>query len=264
MMGIAIADFDQSGRESLYVTNFSGRPNILFKKVEDGLYEDSTELVNLGLSHLKLLSFGCEFFDYDADGWSDLITNNGHVSQDPDHRGASVSYAQPKQLLRNEDGKKFMEISDKELLGELQQPTVGRGLATGDFDNDGRVDVLAIGQNAPVQLFKNRVQNNHHWVSFKTVGTKSNREGRHTRISIKAGNGKQLATVRAGSSYLSSSDSRVYFGLGKTKIIDEVVLRWPSGKREVLRNLPADTFYTVTEGRGITQKHGVKESLKSG
>ncbi|MDF2441148.1 MAG: enediyne biosynthesis protein, partial [Abditibacteriota bacterium] len=258
-MGITSADYDRSGRESLYVTNFSGRPNILFKNLGGGLYEDNTELVGLGLSHLGLLSFGCEFLDYDADGWNDLITNNGHVQMDTEHRGGEIPYRQPKQLLRNEGGKFFREIAEPALLGDLAHPTVGRGLATGDFNNDGSLDVLAVGQNAPVQLFENKRRNSHHWVSFKTIGTRSNRSGLHTRIRLRAAGARQLATVRAGSSYLSASDRRVYFGLGAARVIEEVVVEWPSGAREVLRNLPVDTFYTLTEKKCITKKSSAEK-----
>lgn len=220
----------------------------------DGVFEDVTQQVNLGSSHHDFLSFGCEFFDYDADGWSDLITNNGHVQMSADHRADDIPHQQRKQLLHNEKGVKFEEVADKELLGDLVNPTVGRGLATGDYNNDGRVDVLTIGQNAPVELLENRVRNGNHWVSFHTIGTKSNRNGVHARIAIKVGNMRQVSTVRGGSSYLSASDRRVYFGLGSANKIDEIVVTWPSGTKETLKNLPADTFYTLTEGKGISAK----------
>lgn len=261
-MGIAIADYDHSGHESMYVSNFSGRPNILFKNLGDGLFDDATEQTQLAASHNNFLSFGCEFFDYDADGWNDLITNNGHVEMNVEHRPEGMSFAQRKQLLHNEKGMAFRDVDDKPLLGDLGAPMVGRGLAIGDFNNDGRIDVLATGQNAPVQLFENRVHNGNHWISFKAVGTISNRDGCHTRFAIRAGNMRQLATVRAGSSYLSSSDRRVYFGLGAAKTIDEVTIRWPSGVQEILKNLPADNFYTVTEKRGITNKQSVAAQSK--
>ena len=251
-MGITIADYDRSGQESVYVSNFSRRPNILFKNVGGGLYEDATQIANLAYSHHNFLSFGCEFFDYDADGWSDLITNNGHVQVAANHRIASIPYKQRKQLLRNEKNGRFEEVADKELLGDLMQSTVGRGLATGDYNNDGRIDVLTIGQNGPVELFENRANNGHHWVSFQTIGTKSNRNGVHTRIAITAGKARQKATVRGGSSYLSASDRRVYFGLGEANKIEEVVVTWPSGTRETLKNLAADKFYTLTEGKGVS------------
>lgn len=253
-MGIAIADYNHSGQESFYVSNFSKRPNILFGNLGGGVFEDVTQQVNLGTSHHDFLSFGCEFLDYDADGWSDIITNNGHVQMSSDHRADDVPYEQRKQLLHNEKGQSFSEITAKELLGDLQQPVVGRGLATGDYDNDGRIDILAVSQNGPVQLFKNRVHNDNHWISFQATGTKSNRNGLHTRFILKAGNQKQVATVRAGSSYLSSSDRRVYFGLGKSSKVDEVTVLWPSGKRETFKNLDANVFYTLTEGQGISSK----------
>jgi hypothetical protein len=253
-MGIAIADYDHSGQESFYVSNFAKRPNILFRNLGDGVFEDVTQQVNLGSSHHDFLTFGCEFFDYDADGWSDLITNNGHVQTSADHRADDIPYQQRKQLLHNEKGVKFEEIADKELLGELTEPTVGRGLATGDYNNDGRVDIMAVSQNGPVQLFKNQVQNDNHWISFQTIGTKSNRNGIHARLVIKAGAMRQVATVRGGSSYLSSSDRRVYFGLGSVKKIDEVLVTWPSGTRETLKNLEVDTFYTLTEGKGVSAR----------
>jgi hypothetical protein len=252
-MGITSADYDRSGRESVYVSNFSGRPNVLFHNIEGGLFEDVTQDAQLSLSHHKLLSFGCEFLDYDADGWPDLITNNGHVEMRAEHRGSGIPYELPKQLLHNEGGH-FREVESKALLGDLSTPTVGRGLATGDFNNDGRLDVLATSQNGPAQLFENMGRSQNHWASFKMVGTKSNRDGAHAQLTLKAKGARQTATVRAGSSYLSSSDRRVYFGLGKATKIEEVTVQWPSGARDVLKNLSADSFYTVTEGKGITKK----------
>lgn len=252
-MGVAVADYNRSGRESLFVTNFSGRPNIMFKNHGKYFQEVSAE-ANLVTSHLNLLSFGCEFIDYDADGWPDLIINNGHVETLASRREPGVDYEQPKQLLHNEGNGTFRDIKDANLLGNLSLPRVGRGLAVGDYDNDGRVDILAVNQNAAPQLFKNRVRNAHHWVSFKTIGTKSNIGGLHTRFVVKAGKTTQTATVRAGSSFLSSSDRRVYFGLQSLQSIQEVTVFWPSGTRETLKNLPADTFYTLTEGKGITAR----------
>lgn len=249
-MGIAISDYNRSGRESFYVTNFSSRPNIIFKNV-GGLFEEASEETRVGESHLKFLSFGCEFFDYDADGWSDVIVNNGHVAVHEPQREHDIPYRQRKQLLRNQGNATFREITDEALLGDLVAPHVGRGLATGDYDNDGRIDVLAGNQNGAAQLLHNRAQSAHHWVSFATRGTKSNRDGLHARLEIKAGGARRIATVRAGSSYLSHSDRRVYFGLGNTEKIDELVIRWPSGTRDVHKNLRADMFYTVTEGSTV-------------
>ena len=252
-MGIAIADYDHSGAQSLYISNYSSQPNIVFKN-NAGTFEDVTAAARLSTSHLKFLSFGCEFFDYDADGWPDIITNNGHVQKNSARRGVDVPYLQRKQLLHNKGRGKFKEIVDPQLLGDLSLPTQGRGLAVGDYDNDGHLDILAVSQGAPVQLFHNNAHNSNHWVSFQAIGTKSNRDGVHARFEIKDEAMQQQATVHGGSSYLSSSDRRIYFGVGAATKIEQVVVTWPSGQRDVLKNLPVDTFYTVTEGRGVTRQ----------
>jgi hypothetical protein len=262
-MGIAISDYDRSGRESLYVTNFSSRPNILFRNTGGGLYEDATVSARLAMPHLKFLSFGCEFLDYDADGWSDLVVNNGHVVVHEPQREPGIPREQRKQLLRNDGKGVFREIEDTAKLGDLAAPHVGRGLAVGDYDNDGRLDILASNQNAPAQLFHNQLQTGNHWISFKTVGTRSNRDGLHARLTLKSAGARQAATVRSGSSYLSASDRRVYFGLGKAGRVDELSIVWPSGTRETLRNLNADTFYTLTEGRGITGRKKAQSAAGS-
>ncbi|BCM90967.1 hypothetical protein IAD21_02830 [Abditibacteriota bacterium] len=245
-MGIAMADYDHSGHQSLYISNFSSRANILYKN--DGNYfMDVTDEAGLGFSHLKLLSFGCAFLDYDADGWPDLLTNNGHVQMQAGKREAGVPLKMRKQLLHNQGNGTFKEVNDASVLGDLNVPVIGRGLATGDYDNDGRVDVLAMSQNGPVQLFHNLVPRTHHWVSIQTIGTVSNRDGIGARLEIVAGGARQVAMVSGGSSYLSSSDKRVYFGLGKAARIDRISINWPSGTKKTWRALSPDKFYIIKE-----------------
>lgn len=252
-MGIGIADYDHSGNESLYVGNFTDLPNMLFKNV-GGLFQDASSAAGLALPHLKFLTFGCEFMDYDADGWPDLFVVNGHVQTHADQKYDGITYKERKQLFHNERDGTFQEITDTGRLGDLNMPTVGRGLAIGDYDNDGRLDALVSNQNGPVQLFHNQDHSPNHWIEFLTVGTKSNREGRHTRFSFTADGAKQTGTVRAGSSYLSHSDRRVYFGLGRADKIERIEVRWPSGGTDILKNVSADAIYVVTEGKGITGK----------
>jgi hypothetical protein len=258
-MGVAVADYDHSGRESLFVTNFSGYPNTLFRNAGGGLFEDVSMKSGVALPHMKFLAFGCEFLDYDADGWSDLLVANGHVQMNAASKLEGVTYKERKQLFRNERNGTFREIADTAALGDLSLPTVSRGLAVGDYDNDGRLDALFSNQNDPAQLFRNRERSGNHWVSFKTIGTKSNRNGVHARFVLKAGGMKQVATVRGGSSYLSHSDRRVYFGLGRATQIEQVEIRWLSGTRDVLKNLAANAIYVVTEGRGITGKQAFEK-----
>ncbi len=250
-MGIAIADYDHSGRESVFVTNFSGLPNSLFRNA-GGMFEDDSMASGLALPHMRFLAFGCEFLDYDADGWPDLLVANGHVQIHAETKLSGVSYKERKQLFHNERNGTFHEVTEPAALGDLETPMVARGLAVGDFDNDGRVDALFNNQNGPAQLLHNEDRNGNHWISFKTMGAKSNRDGLHTRIRLTAGGQTLDATVRAGSSYLSHSDSRVYFGLGTANLVDSVELRWPSGTRDVLKSLAVNRSYVVSEGHGVT------------
>lgn len=248
-MGIAIGDYDRSGHESLFVSNFQDMPNMLFKNTGEGFMEDVSVQSRVGPLHMPFLTFGCEFLDYDADGWLDILTANGHVQM----RGQGVTgMKQAKQLFHNERNGGFQDITDASALGDMRRATIARGLAVGDFDNDGRIDALFSNQNDPPQLFRNRVQNGNHWVSFKTVGTRSNRDGLHTRFILTAGGKRLIGTVRAGSSYLSVSDRRVYFGLGDQTRIEKVEVIWPSGTRDVLTEPSVDQSYVVTEGKGIT------------
>lgn len=250
-MGVAVGDYDQSGHDSLYVSNFEEMPNMLFKNSGKGFMEDMTIPSHVGALHMPYLSFGCEFLDYDADGWPDILTANGHVQM----RGKSIAaMKESKQLLHNERDATFREISDLTELGGLHHPTIARGLAVGDFDNDGRLDALFSNQNDVPQLFRNMDRSQHHWVSFKTIGTQSNRDGLHTHFTLTAAGRKRYATVRAGSSYLSMSDRRVYFGLGDATKIDKVEVSWPSGSHDLLTGVAMDQSYVVTEGKGITAR----------
>src|SRR5207248_9670647 len=138
---------------------------------------------------------------------------HGHVYVHADMLLKGITYPEPKQLFHNEGNGRFSEVTDPGLLGDLAHPTVSRGLAAGDYDNDGRLDVLVNNQNGPAQLFHNEVHNGNHWIRFKTVGVKSNRDGIGAKFMLTAGGVRQTAFVHGGSSYLSASDMRVYFGL---------------------------------------------------
>ena len=246
-MGISVSDYDQSGHESLLVSNFENMQNMLFKNGGKGAFEDVSVMSKVGPLHLPFLTFGCEFIDYDADGYPDILTANGHVQfQGKGFEGMKQS----KQLLHNDRAGVFSEIVDSGKLCELKKPTISRGIAVGDFDNDGRLDALFTNQNDRPQLFKNRDNSANHWISFKTVGTKSNRDGIHTKFILTAGGRRRIATVRSGSSYLSVSDRRVYFGLGSTEKIERIEVQWPSGIRDELTDLKVDHSYIVIEGKG--------------
>jgi enediyne biosynthesis protein E4 len=253
-MGITVADYDHSGRESFFVTNFSGMPNTIFRNLDGRIFQDVGMPSGVALPHMKFLSFGCEFMDYDADGWQDLLIANGHVQLAAALKTQGATYRERKQLLRNLGNGRFEEVADPARLGGLMHESVARGLAVADYDNDGRLDALFSSQNDRAELFRNRESSPNHSVSFRAVGTKSNRGGIHTLFKVTAGSLTQTASVRAGSSYLSTSDRRLYFGLGGARTVDRVEIRWPSGAKEVLSNLAADAVYELTEGKGVTGK----------
>jgi hypothetical protein len=257
-MGVAVADYDHSGRESLFVTNFSGMPNTIFRNTNGRFFQDVGMPSGVALPHMKFLSFGCAFMDFDADGWPDVLVANGHVQFAASLKTEGATYKERKQLFHNDRNGMFSEVSDLGKLGDLVHESVARGLAVGDFDNDGRIDALYNSQNGPAELFHNQDKSGNHWVSFKTVGTKSNRDGLHARFKLTAGGVTQTATVRTGSSYLSSSDRRLYFGLGGAAMVERIEVLWPSGIREVLKDVRADAIYVVTEGKGITGKQASK------
>ncbi len=251
-MGIGLGDYDNSGRESLFVTNFSQQPNTLYKNLGGGMFQDVSQETNLALPHMKFLAFGCDFLDYDADGDKDLIVANGHVVLHVAETSVGTTYKERKQLFHNDGDGRFTEITDPGRLGDLGTETVARGLASGDYDNDGRLDFLVNNQNGPAQLFHNEDRSSNHWVSFKTIGTKSNRDGYHAKITLTCGDRRYFSEVHSSSSYASHSDSRVYFGLGSTDPIEQVQIQWPSGTKDILKNVSPDAIYIVTEGKGIT------------
>jgi enediyne biosynthesis protein E4 len=248
-MGLGVADYDNSGHQSIFVGNFSGQPNTLFQNDGSGQFRDVSLPAGVALPHMVFLTFGASFIDYDADGWRDLVNANGHVERRIASTSPGVTYAERKQLFRNDHGR-FVEVVRD--LGDLATKTVSRGLAVGDYDNDGRLDFLVNNQNGPAQLFHNDVKNSNHWISFKTVGTRSNRDGYGARFRLTASSGIYTAEVISGASYASQSDRRVYFGLGASRRVDRVQIRWPSGHVDTLTRVPVDESIEVTEGHGIT------------
>ena len=267
-MGIAIADYDRSEHPSLFVTSFAGMPNTLFRNIGEGQFENVADTSRIAPAHLKYLSFGCEFLDFDGDGWQDLLTANGHVQLRVNLK-ESFGVEQPKRLYRNNGDGSFASIESPEALGDLATPVISRGLAIGDFDNDGFVDAMAMNQNSPVQLFRNRTGEmawknpslpRPHTIAFHLIGVKSNRDACHARLRLKDSLGTvHTDWVRAGSSYLSASDRRVYFGLGASSGACSLEIRWQSGVTEKLSGLEPDRLYAVTEGKGVTENHPFRD-----
>jgi hypothetical protein len=252
-MGTDAADFDNSGWQSLVIGNFTNEGMALYHNDGSGLFTDVAGASGISRMSVQSLTFGSFFFDYDLDGFLDILAVNGHVADDINVVQPKVKYAQPPHLFRNKGKSKFEEVTDQ--LGRaLQQPIVGRGAAYADFDNDGDLDLLLTANNGPVRLLRNDNGNQNDVLRVKTVGTRSNRDGIGAKVTLKTSKGmRQFQMVKTGSSYLSQSELPLTFGLGKPEEGKTVSLDivWPSGRKDAISDVKANQFITVQEGKGI-------------
>ncbi|HXY51455.1 MAG TPA: CRTAC1 family protein [Terriglobales bacterium] len=249
-MGITVGDFNGDGRLDIFKTNFSDDTSTLYRNNGDGTFDDVTFNAGLGL-HTQYLGWGTMFFDFDNDGWPDLILANGHVYPEVDKQNLGSSYQEPLILYHNNGNGTFTDISPDAGSG-ITTPHAGRGLAVGDLWNNGQLSIVVSNMNAPPSLLVNQLRSPHHWITFHMIGAKSNRDGIGSRISIKAGARMLVDEVRSGSSYASTSDMRVHFGLGDAAQVDWVQIRWPSGLVERFANAAVDTIHTLKEGTGTS------------
>ncbi len=247
-MGSTIGDYDGDGRLDIFKTNFSDDTATLYRNRGDGTFDDATSLAGLGL-HTQYLGWGTMFFDFDNDGWPDLLLVNGHVYPEVDKYHLGSNYQEPRILYHNEGNGKFAEISDSAGSG-ITQTSSSRGLAVGDLWNDGQLSAVISNMNAPPSLLVNQVHSPNHWIAIETVGTKSNRDGIGARITLKTASRTMVDEVRSGSSFDSNNDMRVHFGLGSATKLDWLQIRWPSGRVERFENLPVDKIHELKEGSG--------------
>jgi len=247
-MGTSIADYDGDGWLDVFRTNFSEDTSTLYRNRGDGTFTDVTYAAGLGVN-TRYLGWGAMFFDFDNDGWPDLILANGHVYPEVDKLKLDVTYHEPRVLYRNNGNGTFTDVSA--IAGPaFRVRASGRGLAVGDLWNDGRQSVVIANMGASPSLLVNRARTPNHWIELKTVGTKSNRDGIGARLKLMNGARTLVDEVRSGSSYMSNSDRRVHFGLGAAPKVEYVEVNWPSGLRERFGKLPLDRVVTLTEGTG--------------
>jgi hypothetical protein len=238
-MGVDVADFDNSGKPGVAITNFDNEMIGLYRTVRPMQYEDVAIRSGVGRASQTTLGFGCVFVDANLDGNLDLVVVNGHID-DTVRTVRNVGYAQRPHLFLNRGDGTFRD--EASAVGpDFAIPRVGRGLAYGDFDRDGDLDLLMTTNNGPAVLLRNDQASGNKSIRFHLIGTKSNRDGIGATVRVTAGGVTQSRLVRSGSSYLSQSELPVTFGLGKRDRIDRVVIDWPSGRTEEYKSLaPAD------------------------
>jgi hypothetical protein len=248
-MGVDAADYDRSGYPSVIITNFSNQMLALYHNEHNGLFVDEAPHSEVGHATLLTLGFGCFFFDYDLDGWPDIFVANGHIEDAIERVQPRVRYAEPPHLFRNLGNGRFSETTSS-AGAAFASPRVARGAAYGDINNDGALDLLVSTNGGGPALFRNTGASGHS-LRIKLVGTKSNRDGIGSIVRTTAGSDAQSQMFRSGSSYLSSSELVLTFGLGAHVQADAIEIRWPSGQVDQLKNVPADQIITVKEGTGI-------------
>lgn len=254
-MGVSAADYDLDGNLDILKTNFAGDTPSLYHNAGGANFEDTTFAAGLG-AHTKFLGWGCGFLDFDNDGWADILICNGHVYPEVEQLRTEAGYAQQKLLYRNMRDGKFEEVTALAGSG-ITNPAAARGCAFGDFDNDGDLDVVVNVVNGMPQLLRCDSTSGNNFIKIKLIGTKSNRSAIGTRVICSAvfpGESKphtQIDEVRSGGSYLSQSDLRLHFGLGKAEKVDSIEIRWPSGQNETIKDASVNVLLTIKEGSGV-------------
>jgi hypothetical protein len=261
-MGVAIGDYNHTGRPSLYVSNFSDEDDALYRNDGGWDFRDVSYQAGVALPSLPWVKWGDAFVDLDNDGWLDLIAVSGHVYPQVDTLPSGGGYRQPKLLHLNQQDGTFCDASD--LAGPaLLEKRVSRGLAVGDLFNDGNVDVVVGDLDGGPMILKNHGVAGRHWITVELAGVKSNRLAIGARIKIIAGGVTQTEEIHSGGSYLSQNDLRLHFGLGSATKVESVEIRWPSGSTDTLKNLAVDNFYAVLEGKGIVPPEQIRPTAKA-
>jgi hypothetical protein len=256
-MSADAADIANNDLFSLFVSHLDHELDRLYRNNGDGTFTDDTIASGIGQTNLLNSAFGARFFDFDNDGWRDLIVNNGHILDNIPIYHPEVTYEEQKKLYRNVGKGVFVDVTQSQGANFLA-PRLGRGLAVGDYDNDGWQDFLVSNNGEDAQLFRNEgaslpATKDNHWIAIQLVGTKSNRDAIGAHLKLVAGDLTSYDQTKGGMSFCSAQDPRVFFGLGAHDHVDSLEIRWPSGLKETIANLPVNTFLRVEEGKGAAQ-----------
>jgi len=249
-MGVDLGDYDHDGRLDITVADFAYQGIELHHNNGPDGFTDMTWTAKTGQPTFRSVKWGTGFVDLDNDGWLDIPVACGHIYTAIDTLPGEPPYREPMLLLHNTGKGTFEEIANAAGLND-EPLQARRGIAFGDINNDGLIDMVVFNQNGPPSVFLNDTRNSNHRVLFKLEGKESNRAGIGARVSVTAGGVTQMAEVKGGNSYLSQSDLRLHFGLGKEAKMSKVEIIWPNGKKEELKDVDADKIYTIVEGSGI-------------
>ena len=249
-MGIDAADVDGDGWMDVYITHLDFELNRLYRNSQDGTFTDETFRSRIGNKAVLLSGVAAKFLDYDNDGWNDILQLNGAMLDNVSLYHGEVSYKEPLLMYRNLGKGEFDKVSDS-LGPDFLRPIVGRGLATADYDNDGDIDIVTNNRGDFPSLLRNDGGNSNNWLTVQLVGTKSNREGIGASLKLTSEGFAQVEQAKGGMSYMSASDPRIHFGLGRRAKITTLEITWPSGQVDRLTNVPINQIITVKEGAGI-------------
>src|SRR5664279_514245 len=248
-MGIDAADVDGDGLLDVYITHLDFELNRLYHDNGDGSFTDATYSSGIGNKAMLLSGVAAKFIDYDNDGWPDIVQANGAMVDNVNLYHSLVTYKEPLLMFHNTGDGHFEKVSGA-LGPDFNRPVAGRGLATADFLNNGKMGVAVICRGESPEIMRNDGVNPNHWLEVFLVGTKSNRDAIGSVLKLTAGDLVRVDQAKGGTSYMSASDPRIHFGLGRRSKIDSFVITWPSGQVDKLVNIPTDAIITVKEGVG--------------
>ncbi|MDQ2944345.1 MAG: CRTAC1 family protein, partial [Acidobacteriota bacterium] len=244
-MGVDFADYNNDGLSDLVVDDLALQSYALYRNEGDGTFTYTTQSSGVGRMSASHSGWGVRFLDYDNDGWKDLLFAQGHDLDTIALTSPNLRYREPMLLARN-TGRSFVDVSA--ISGEVfHQAWVARGLATGDIDNDGLVDAVVTTNDGPAYVLRNETKTQNHWIELRLVGHRSNRDAIGASVKITTSAGAQYDTVTTASSYLSSSDKRLHFGLGSDTLARTIEIRWPSGARQTLRDITGNRIVQIDE-----------------
>lgn len=245
-MGVDWGDYDNDGKLDLAVGTFQNETKNIYRNDGDGLFTDRSAMLGMAPA-TPSVTFGTKWLDYDNDGWLDIILANGHVQDNIADIDKTATFRQPTLLFHSEGGQRFTEVSQSAIDESGRRPIVGRGLAVGDYDNDGKIDVLLVDSDGEPVLLHNETPDAGNALVLNLIGSKSNRDGLGARIEVGVDGKTYVRQCVTDGSYMSASDKRVHVGIGKAAGVESVTVHWPSGKKTTVKDLPINKPFDIKE-----------------